>query len=254
MKICYFTATGNSLYVARRIGGGNAELLSIPKLMKEGVLDIEDDAVGIVAPIYDADMPKMVRRFMEQVRIKTDYFFFVYTYGFSETVARPHAELEAEKVGLKLSYANSIKMVDNYLPGFEAQEQIDTIGKKDVEGQIDKVCRDIAARREIPVKVGVGAKVMIPVMRQIGKSVMRDTAAQDYIVTNACVRCGICARVCPAVNIMISDHVEFGNRCEVCYACVHNCPHNAIHLKDEKSSTRFRNENVKLKDIIAANN
>ena len=30
MKMCYFTATGNSLYVARRIGGENAELLSIP--------------------------------------------------------------------------------------------------------------------------------------------------------------------------------------------------------------------------------
>ena len=33
MKTCYFTATGNCLYVARMIGG---ELLSIPQLMKAG--------------------------------------------------------------------------------------------------------------------------------------------------------------------------------------------------------------------------
>lgn len=33
MKILYFTATGNSLYVAKRLGG---ECYSIPKLMKEG--------------------------------------------------------------------------------------------------------------------------------------------------------------------------------------------------------------------------
>ncbi len=40
MTICYFTASGNSLYVARQIGG---RLLSIPKLMKEESIDKFDD-------------------------------------------------------------------------------------------------------------------------------------------------------------------------------------------------------------------
>jgi formate hydrogenlyase subunit 6/NADH:ubiquinone oxidoreductase subunit I len=39
----------------------------------------------------------------------------------------------------------------------------------------------------------------------------------------------------------------------VCYACLHNCPMNAIHKPDERSFARFRNEHVLLKDIIAAN-
>ena len=43
MKTCYFTASGNSLYVARTIGG---ELLSIPQLMKREDIILEDDAVG----------------------------------------------------------------------------------------------------------------------------------------------------------------------------------------------------------------
>ena len=55
MKTCYFTATGNSLYVARRIGG---EALSIPKLMREDKIEIEDDVVGIVCPIYGGQMPR----------------------------------------------------------------------------------------------------------------------------------------------------------------------------------------------------
>lgn len=79
------------------------------------------------------------------------------------------------------------------------------------------------------------------------------TATQDYIVTDACTRCGTCARVCPANNTAVSDHVEFGDRCEVCYACVQNCPRGAIHLHSEKSAAHFRNENVQLRDIIAAN-
>ena len=44
------------------------------------------------------------------------------------------------------------------------------------------------------------------------------------------------------------------NNCQRCLACTNNCPHNAIRVKKEKSKTRFINQNVKLKEIIEANN
>lgn len=40
MKILYFTATGNSMYIAKSLGG---ELLSIPQLDKVGRYDFSDD-------------------------------------------------------------------------------------------------------------------------------------------------------------------------------------------------------------------
>ena len=49
MKVLYFTATGNSLAVAKRIGG---ELISIPRAMHDGDLSFADDAVGLVFPVY----------------------------------------------------------------------------------------------------------------------------------------------------------------------------------------------------------
>lgn len=45
MKICYFTATGNCLYVAKKIG---RDLLSIPQLMRQETIEITDDAVGLL--------------------------------------------------------------------------------------------------------------------------------------------------------------------------------------------------------------
>ena len=74
MTICYFSATGNCLYVAKRIGG---TLLSIPQLMKQNDIEITDDAVGIVAPVYAVEMPMMVKDFLSKAKIKTDYFFFL---------------------------------------------------------------------------------------------------------------------------------------------------------------------------------
>ena len=72
MTVCYFTASGNCLYVARKIGG---TLLSIPQLMRQNEIVIEDDAVGVVCPVYNAEMPMMVREFMRKASIKNRVFF-----------------------------------------------------------------------------------------------------------------------------------------------------------------------------------
>lgn len=251
MTICYFTATGNSLYVARRLGG---ELKSIPQLMRETSIQIQDDAVGIVCPVYCGEMPKMVCAFLEKAKIETEYFFFVYTYGMADTVARPNAELAARKVGLKLNYSAAIRMVDNYLPGFEMQNQIETAGEKKIEAQIEQVCREIARRSENTVKLTVARRAeMALVHNTMGRAILKESAARSYVVSDDCIRCGICAKVCPANNITVTDRVRFSDHCEVCYACVHNCPKNAIHLKNERSAARFRNEHVELKDIVSAN-
>lgn len=251
MKTCYFTATGNSLYVARRIGG---EALSIPKLMREDRIEIEDDVVGIVCPIYGGQMPKMVRAFLDKAKIEADYVFFVYTYGTAHSVAKPNAVMAADMAKLKLDYVNAIRMVDNYLPGFEMKHQIRTAGKKHIEEQIEKVCEDISGRVVNVGTVGSVKRAGLSVVNGFIKGViLGGKTAQKYRVNDSCTRCGLCAKVCPADNITVDSKVHFGNKCEVCYACLHVCPKNAIHLRFERSSARFRNEHVSVKDIIEAN-
>ena len=119
MTVCFFTASGNCLYVARRIG---ETLLSIPQLMRQNEIVIEDDAVGVVCPVYNAEMPMMVREFMRKASIKTGYFFFIYTYGAGFGEAYAPAKLAAEEAGLTLSYVNAIQMVDNFLPYFDIDQ------------------------------------------------------------------------------------------------------------------------------------
>ncbi|MBQ7567715.1 EFR1 family ferrodoxin, partial [bacterium] len=224
------------------------------QLMKQDSIEIADDAVGIVCPVYAVEMPMMVREFMSRAKIKTDYFFFVYTYGMGYAEAFAHARLAAEQAGLKLNYISAVQMVDNYLPVFEMQNQIDTLGAKNVEGQIAEVCRDIADRKERTVDITPATRErMDRYVKQLAIPILRKDTAKGYTVSDSCVRCGICAKVCPANNIIVKDKVVFLDRCEVCYACLHNCPQNAIHMASERSTVRFRNEHIALKDIIQAN-
>lgn len=252
MTICYFTATGNSLYVARRIGG---ELRSIPQMMKQEQIEIADDAVGVVCPVYGGEMPKMVRRFLEKATIQTEYFFFISTYGMSDSVAKFNAVAAAKRSGMEPSYVESIIMVDNYLPGFEMRHQMDTVGEKQIEAHLDAICRDIAERKVQVPSVGTLQKLgMRAVHSAMAKNILKDTAAQSYLVNDNCIRCGVCAKVCPTDNITVTEGgVQFSDHCEVCYACLHNCPKNAIHLKNERSAVRFRNAEISLNDIIQAN-
>lgn len=100
-----------------------------------------------------------------------------------------------------------------------------------------------------------GELLSIPQLMKKEVIEIEDDAAQQYTVNDACVQCGICTKVCPVGNIRQTEdgHIRFGNYCEVCYACIQNCPQHAIHLPNEQSGVRFRNENVNLQEIIEAN-
>ena len=242
MTVCYFSATGNCLYIAKRIGGRQ---LSIPQLMKQNSIEIEDDKVGIIAPVYAGEMPMMVKSFIEKACLRTDYLFFIYTYGMGYGQAFFHVKQVCEQKGLTLSYINAVQMVDNYLPGFEMQNQIDTLPQKNVEGQLEKVLADIADGKTVQLnQTAAGKAQMAMYKRMLAQRILKKDTAQGYIVNDNCIRCGICAKVCPADNITVTDKVRFANRCEVCYACLQNCPQNAIHMKEEKSAVRFRNEHI----------
>ena len=250
MTILYFTATGNSLAVARKIGG---TLLSIPQLVKEHRYEIEDDVIGVICPTYCADAPRMVQQYLDKARLKADYTFFISTYGYLAGAATDHGEKYLTKAAGHADYVTKIIMADTALTRFETQKQIDTLPEKKVDEQISAVCADIQARKRSVPKTTLFDRAVDWLYHTAGAAQIAPDKAKAHIVNDQCIHCGTCAKICPSNNIVVTDHVEFLDRCEGCLGCVHNCPKNAIHLKNEKSSVRFRNADIKLKDLIDAN-
>ena len=53
--------------------------------------------------------------------------------------------------------------------------------------------------------------------------------ARKFAVTDACIACGKCARVCPLSNITLENgRPEWGKNCTHCMACICRCPAEAI--------------------------
>ena len=75
-KIFYFTGTGNSLSVAKKIGEEiKGDLVSISDALKTKK-SYDDKVIGLVVPVYYADIPDFVIRFLNEVDIPKDGYLF----------------------------------------------------------------------------------------------------------------------------------------------------------------------------------
>lgn len=248
MTVFYFTGTGNSLAVAKRIGGN---LVSIPQVVDSDNLHYKDDVIGVVFPVYALAAPKIVRQFLEKVKFEADYTFAIGTYGGIPGTAMLNVQKLAKKNGYRFDYAENLLMVDNFLPTFEIEKQIAKLPEKKTEENTARIIEDIRNRKHNRAKGSFPLRIFTAV---ISGAIKYENYAQGYIVNNQCNKCAICSQVCPTKNISISDKAHFSNHCAACLACVHHCPQNAIHLKNEKSNARWRNPEVSLQEIISANN
>lgn len=248
--VFYFTATGNSLYVARAF---SSDPISIPQALKNGDLDFEADEIGFVFPDYAASAPLIVREFIEKASLKASYIFSVITFGnFAANVADWWDKFCKQKK-VTNNYINTLLMVDNYLPVFDMNEQVKM--DKNIPENLSAIIADIDKRRQFISHVDIDEQMQGLINHLQVEHFPMEAERLLSLNASACVGCGICADVCPHGNFKITDKASFSGSCEYCLACVHSCPQKALTLArgERNPLARFRNENISLADIRQSN-
>lgn len=252
--VFYFTATGNCLYVARQL---TASPLSIPQVMKTigTQSQWEADEIGLVLPTYEGAPPEMVKRFLLKARLKARYLFAVITYGVNHTSVVDEFQKVAQRGGNRFDYIATMTMVDNYLPGFDMDEQQSQ--DHDEPGQLARISADLAAhKRWIEPVTDADRQMRAWALANLGP-LLPVKCENLFTVTGLCIGCGICTRVCPRGNYQVGDggHATCAGDCEYCLACAQNCPQHAIVLaRDKNPKARYRHPHITLADIVRANN
>ncbi len=116
--IFYYTGTGNSLWVARKVADalGDTALVSIPEY-SDGNKLIPSDTIGLIFPVYIWGVPAPVIRFVHTIKTLPGNYIFAIAVNAGQ-VSNTLVQLKEVMAqnSLNLSAGFQIKMPSNYIP------------------------------------------------------------------------------------------------------------------------------------------
>lgn len=233
--IIYFSATGNSRYVAERIAKDTADRTSsITLCMKNNKFKIElqeSEFLGIVSPTYAWGLPVIVKEFLQSIELSSPpaYIWFVATYGTTPGQTGHFANEILQSHNCSFSAYFSVKMPDTWTPVFNLnnKEHIKKINAQ-AEVQIDAIIDKIKMRITGDYMQRKAPKPVARLFYNVEYDIIRKT--NHFYVEDTCVSCGLCAKNCPisAIDIVNQKPTWNTERCVMCLSCLHRCPKFAI--------------------------
>lgn len=258
--IYYFTGTGNSLAAAKKIAGAlkDTELVPIASLKtSEGRVVPAADRAGIICPVYDAGLPVIVKEFAGRLDVGAiPYTFGIVTMGGMGASALHQLNgILVHNCRKKLDAAFAVKMPGNFPPvgvppSGEKREAI----LRDADAELAAIAVMIEKGQAVPPGFSLLSRLMHAAM--YGKF-ERNVPGMDrsFSVDETCTSCGTCAKVCPVGNITIeNERPVWQHHCELCCACLHFCPVEAIQLttmQGTKGRGRYRHPDLMVDDMKA---
>lgn len=240
-RIFYFTGTGNSMRAARVIAGNleNTEIVSMRSDPKDYPVT-DCDVVGFIYPVYHWTMPAPAVKFVEALDINPKaYVFVVAMPSFICGYACERLAEILKKKNITIDYGNMVYSVANYAivyPPFPPAK----LRVPKTERKLRKIAREIACftKREYPCENKFikrkRERVMTPYIE------LQKYADNPFTISEECISCGLCSKVCPCKNIKLTDGTPtFLHHCANCMACVVSCSKRAIGYEITKGDRKL---------------
>lgn len=243
--ILYFSGTGNSAYVAKRIAKLiQDESLNLNDKIRSGDhgrLDSQKPWV-FVAPTYAWQLPRIVRDWI----LRTDFHgnrkaYFVLTCGGAIGNAGKYVRELCGKKGFQYMGCQQIVMPENYIAMFSAPKEPEALEIiKKAEPVIEETAKAVLDGGAFPErKLSVGDRVNSSLVNRVFYPAF--VHAKKFYATPECVGCSVCAKVCPLQNVkMEKGKPKWGDHCTHCMACICRCPKEAIEYgNNSKGKPRY---------------
>ena len=251
--IFYFTGTGNTKWVAQQLAEATSETLRfIPDELRRGELSytLEDgERLGFCFPTHGWQPPHIVREFIRKATFSnTSYVYAVTTCGDNMGHAMRILNKELGIKGLRAQSQFAVLMPESnvcfsflHLDTPERERQKIEAAKP----RVQHICEVVTKRQQNVVELIRGA-IPYTYTYVIGGYYNKHliTDQKFWVDEEACIQCGLCARLCPVDDIEgLPPRWKHDGSCTNCLACYHHCPKHAIHwAKMKREQYVFRDE------------
>lgn len=251
----YFSATGNSLYAAKRLQSllADAELYSIPEMLRSGEIVTTADKVGVIFPQHYYGLPMVVEDFARKLAMpNVSYLFAVVTCGLPY-IGRPFSDFDEilREKNLHLDARWYLRLVSNYLlyRNTAADWRI-RFRYRLAEKRLTKLARQIKENR--PHSTWELRKAWSKEMHTAWEARRTELDKRFICDTSKCVRCGMCEGICPVNNIKRpGGFPQWQHNCVECLGCLHICPRQAIDCGEvTKGRKRYIHWQVKPQELL----
>ena len=233
--IIYFSATGNTEFIARELAARTNDecvnLLERIRLQDFKPLHSERPFV-LCAPVYVCEIPRFLMEYLKKVSFtgSRDVYLILTSGGYCGPSGILVKGIFRRK-GMRWHGYAEFKMPRNYVAG-EAYPLLDREQTeqriREARKQLEQVAGDILAGRRLTARhvFLLETLITLPFNPLWCKHKL---TARDFWVKDTCIGCGKCARLCPLNNIQIKEKKPvWSDHCTHCMACIGNCPVSAI--------------------------
>jgi Flavodoxin len=247
--ILYFSGTGNTKYVAEKISGAlrewnhKTEIYSIEEKVK--IIPEEYDRVILGCPKYYEypvlDFITYLKNYLPHSNKKIPVFIYCTQAGPLGTNFKPIEKILRKKnyyITVSRSFPVSNNMVIFQTFPLTSQEKIQDNLEK-IEEELKPLLQNFmkGKRQKEQINPVLGA---ICHLTGVVFTKLFPVFGMKYSASKACTGCGLCAKKCPRINIIMKDNrPQFGHKCIFCMRCIIICPGNAI-MYNKKQCEQYK--------------